>query len=111
MTNPTTHADNVPITQADRLAYLSLNMLTPDDQFSVMAANWDCTTGMQVLARHRHQALIEGARAMQEAAADICDHRCDDGEDDACCEDTAFCISADIRNLSAQAIANQIGGK
>ena len=98
------------VTQADRLAYLSLNMLTPDDQLSVMAGNWDCTTGMQVLARHRHQALaqgrLDGVDAMREIILDEAYHKFNPNG-----EDWHVVDASDIRNLSAQTIANQIGEK
>lgn len=51
----------LPVTQKDREAYLSLNMLPPEDAEAVRAGKWDSLTGMQVLARHRldHTAPAE----------------------------------------------------
>ena len=108
------------VTQADRLAYLSLNMLTPDDQLSVMAGNWDCTTGMQVLARHRHQAQgrLDGVEAGLEAAAKaadkICDEAAEEGDDPDYDEGSVWASMAtlsELRALDPTTIANQIGEK
>lgn len=48
-----TNQSLLPVTQKDREAYLSLNMLPPEDAEAVRAGRWDGVTGMQVLARHR----------------------------------------------------------
>ena len=48
-------------TQADREAYLSLNMLPEFDAADVRAGRWDHITGVQAFARHRQateQAII-----------------------------------------------------
>lgn len=45
--------DNAQVTEADRKAYLALNMLPEKYREAIMAGEWDSTTGMQVLARHR----------------------------------------------------------
>lgn len=61
----------------------------------------------EVKAKRKADAILtavaalhdEAARGMREAAASVAEHRCDDGEDNACCEDTAFCIQADVRAI------------
>lgn len=56
-----TNQSLLPVTQKDREAYPSLNMLPPEDAEAVRAGKWDGVTGMQVLARHRvaHTAPAE----------------------------------------------------
>ena len=61
--------DKIEVTQADREAYLSMNMLPEFDAIDVRAGLWDKVTGLQSFARHAHAARIEGARAALEAAA------------------------------------------
>lgn len=54
----------VAVTEADREAYLSLNMLPELDAADVRAGRWDNLTGMQVMARHRvtHAGEVERLR-------------------------------------------------
>jgi len=44
---------DVEVAHADRVAYLSLNMLPEFDRVDVLAGRWDGTTGVQAFARHR----------------------------------------------------------
>lgn len=61
------------VTDADREAYLALNMLPPELAEAVQAGKWDHLTGMQVLARHREaaeeRARLEGIAMGIKAAA------------------------------------------
>lgn len=71
MTTPTMiepTQDIVPVTAADREAYLAMNMLPESDAIDVRAGRWDHTTGMQVLARHR---LAHTAPAAQPATGEL----------------------------------------
>ncbi len=60
------------VTDADREAYLALNMLPEFDAIDVREGRWDNTTGLQIIARHREaaeqRARLEGAEIMREAA-------------------------------------------
>lgn len=47
------------VREADRLAYLEWSNLPPRDRDAVLAGEWDSTTGMQVMARHREAAVAE----------------------------------------------------
>lgn len=55
-----------------------------------------------------NEAHDAGAAAMQEAAGDIAEHRCDDGEDDFCCEDTAFCIHVLIAAIDPASLRKDV---
>lgn len=55
----------VAVTQEDRRAYLSLNMVCPQDKAAVLSGDWDAVHGMQVLALHRQHAR---SLALEEAA-------------------------------------------
>lgn len=48
-------------TQADREAYIEWSGGMPErDRQTILAGEWDATTGMQVLARHAQAARAEG---------------------------------------------------
>lgn len=51
----------VDVTQADREAYLAMNMLPEFDAADVRAGLWDKVTGLQAFARHRIQAVRDQA--------------------------------------------------
>ncbi|AIT81206.1 hypothetical protein JI59_16165 [Novosphingobium pentaromativorans US6-1] len=53
------------VTEADHQAYLAWSNLPPRDREAVLAGEWDETTGMQVLARHR----LASEKAEREACA------------------------------------------
>ena len=55
-------------TQADREAYLSLNMVSPQDRAAIMSGDWDAVHGMQVIARHRLSTIEECAQTADIAA-------------------------------------------
>lgn len=61
------------VTEADREAYLALNMLPEKYAEAIRAGEWDEVTGLQAFARHREAAeqrgRLEGAEIMREAAA------------------------------------------
>ena len=50
----------VEVTEDDRRAYLSLNMLPEFDQVDVLAGRWDNVTGIQAFARHRQAGVQQG---------------------------------------------------
>lgn len=50
----------VEVTEADRRAYLSLNMLPEFDQVDVLAGRWDNVTGIQAFASHRQAGVQQG---------------------------------------------------
>lgn len=54
----------VAVTEADREAYLSLNMLPASESAHIRAGRWDKMTGLQVMARHRasHAGEVERLR-------------------------------------------------
>ena len=54
----------VAVTEADRKAYLSLNMLPELDAADVRAGRWDKVAGLQAFARHRaaHAGEVERLR-------------------------------------------------
>ena len=85
----------VEVTQEDRRAYLSLNMVSPQDKAAIMSGDWDAVHGMQVLAPHRHEArsaaLEEAAKVADAWAAGDCDESS---------VTTAIHIDGDIRSLS-----------
>jgi len=53
----------IEVTQADREAYLAMNMLPEFDAADVRAGLWDKVTGLQAFARHRIAAHAEGYAA------------------------------------------------
>ena len=93
--------DKIEVTQADREAYLSMNMLPEFDAIDVRAGLWDKVTGLQSFARHAHAARIEGARAALEAAAKCCDANL--AYDD-CCFDSLGDAEQAIHNLDPEQI-------
>lgn len=60
----------VAVTEADREAYLSLNMLPGFDAADVRAGRWDKVAGLQAFARHRatHAGEVERLREAIEMA-------------------------------------------
>jgi hypothetical protein len=62
-------------TPADRETYIAFNNLPGVHLAEVRAGKWDNTTGMQIIARHAQAARLEGALAMQEAAAKVVNER------------------------------------
>lgn len=58
----------IAVTDADREAYLSLNMLPELDAADIRAGRWDKLTGMQVMARHRTTHAGEVERLREEIA-------------------------------------------
>jgi len=54
----------VAVTEADREAYLSLNMLPASESAHIRAGRWDKMTGLQAFARHRatHAGEVERLR-------------------------------------------------
>lgn len=58
------------VTDADRFAYLSLNMLPEFDRVDVLDGRWDKATGIQAFAAHRTASEQRGYdRAIAEVVA------------------------------------------
>ncbi|MBR2268275.1 hypothetical protein [Sphingobium sp.] len=56
-------ADAGGVTEADREAYLAMNMLPEFDAADVRAGLWDKVTGVQAFARHRLQSVAAATAA------------------------------------------------
>ena len=70
----------VAVTEADREAYLSLNMLPEFDAADVRAGRWDKVAGLQAFARHRatHAGEVERLREALEWYRDqLCEGFCE----------------------------------
>lgn len=57
--------EKVVVIEADREAYLSLNMLPEFDAIDVRAGRWDHVTGIQAFARHRQATLTQSAELVE----------------------------------------------